>query len=82
MQISVRRANSAKIPRGLDRCRLEPETSAMIQQEAIEVFTAMINGGRSFQHALQAVFLSGMNAARPDVARASAAEKKSTNQAV
>ena len=64
MQIIVRRANSAKIPRGLDRCRLEPETSAMIQQEAIEVFTAMINGGRSFQHALQAVFLSGMNAAR------------------
>lgn len=39
MQISVRRANSAKIPRGLDRCRLEPETSTMIQQEAIEAFT-------------------------------------------
>ena len=36
----------------------------MIQQEAIEVFTAMVNSGRSFQHALQAVFLSGMNAAR------------------
>lgn len=64
MQISVRRANSAKIPRGLDRCRLEPETSVMIQQEAIEVFTTMVNSGRSFQHALQAVFLSGMSAAR------------------
>ena len=36
----------------------------MIQQEAIEVFTAVVNSGRSFQHALQAVFLSGMNAAR------------------
>ena len=36
----------------------------MIQQEAIEVFTTMVNSGRSFQHALQAVFLSGMNAAR------------------
>lgn len=64
MQISVRRANSAKIPRRLNTCRLETETSAMIQQEAIEVFTAMVNSGRSFQHALQAVFLSGMNAAR------------------
>lgn len=64
MQISVRRANSSKVPRGLHSGRLEPETSAMIQQEAIEVFTAMVNSGRSFQHALQAVFLSGMNAAR------------------
>ena len=64
MQISVRRANSAKIPRGLARCRLDPETSAMIQREAIEVFTAMVNSGHSFQYALQAVFLSGMNAAR------------------
>ena len=64
MQISVRRANSAKIPRGLNTCRLEPETSAMIQQEAIEVFTTMVNSGRSFQHALQAVFLSGMSATK------------------
>jgi len=35
----------------------------MIQAEAIEVFTTMVNSGRSFQHALQAVFLSGMSAA-------------------
>ncbi len=34
------------------------------QEEAIEVFTAMVNSGRSFQHALQAVFLSGMSAAQ------------------
>lgn len=64
MQISVRLAHSAKIPRWLDRCELDPETSAIIQQEAIEVFTAMVNSCRSFQHALQAVFLSGMGAAR------------------
>jgi hypothetical protein len=63
MQINIRRANSAKTPRDLASVRLEPETSAMIQQEAIEVFTAMTNSGRSFQHALQAVFLSGMRAA-------------------
>lgn len=36
----------------------------MIQQEAIEVFTAMVNSGRSLQHALQAVFFSGMSAAQ------------------
>lgn len=35
----------------------------MIQQEAIEVFTEMVNSGKSFQHALQSVFLSGMSAA-------------------
>ena len=63
MSITVRRANSAKVPRNLNHCRLEPETSAMIQQEAIEIFTAMVNAGRTFQHALQAVFISGMNAA-------------------
>jgi len=64
MQINVRHAHSAKLPHRLTRCELEPEASAMIQQEAIEVFTAMVNSGRSFQHALQAVFLSGMSAAR------------------
>ena len=48
MQISVRRANSAKVPRGLNSGSIEPEASAMIQQEAIEVFTAMVNSGRSF----------------------------------
>lgn len=50
MQINARHAHSAKLPRGLTRCQLEPEASAMIQTEAI-------------QHALQAVFLSGMDAA-------------------
>ena len=58
MQINVRHKYSSQLPR-----ELEPETSAMIQKEAIEVFTAMVNSGRSFQHALQAVFLSGMSAA-------------------
>jgi hypothetical protein len=63
MQINVRHKQSAKLPRRLAQCQLEPEMSAMIQTEAIEVFTAMVNAGRSFQHALQAVFLSGMSAA-------------------
>ena len=47
MQINARHAHSAKLPRGLKRCQLEPEASAMIQTEAIEVFTAMVNSGRS-----------------------------------
>lgn len=63
MQINVRHAYSIRMPRGLTRCRIDQETSALIQQEAIEVFTAMVNSGSSFQHALQAVFLSGMSAA-------------------
>ena len=64
MHINVRHKHSARLPHRLTRCELEPEASALIQAEAIEVFTAMVNGGRSFQHALQAVFLSGMNAAQ------------------
>ena len=44
---------------------IDPETSAMIQQEAIEVFTAMVNRRTQLSALrLQAVFLSGMNAAR------------------
>lgn len=63
MQINARRKHSAKMPRNLDRIELPPETSEMIQADAIEIFTAMVNAGRSFQHALMAVFLSGMSAA-------------------
>lgn len=64
MKISTRKTYSSRIPRGLSRVALPPDTSEMIQQEAIEVFTAMVNSGRSFQHALMAVFLSGMSAAQ------------------
>lgn len=62
--ISTRKAYSNRIPRGLSRVALPPDTSEMLQQEAIEVFTSMVNSGRSFQHALMAVFLSGMSAAK------------------
>jgi hypothetical protein len=34
-----------------------------IEAEAIDIFTAMVNGGCTFQQALAAVFMSGMNAA-------------------
>lgn len=63
MQINVRRAYSSKRPIGLTQAMIDPETSAMMQTQAIGVFTAMVNSGSSLQGALQAVFLSGMAAA-------------------
>ena len=63
MQINARRKHSSKIPRGLERVELPSEMSEMLQSEAIEVFTASVNAGRSFQHALLSVFLSGMSMA-------------------
>lgn len=63
MGINTRRAYSARRPSKLERITLPPEMSEMIQKESIEVFTEMVNAGQSFQHALMAVFLSGMSAA-------------------
>ncbi len=63
MQINARRNYSSKIPRGLERVELPSEMSEMLQNEAIDVFTASVNAGCSFQHALLSVFLSGMSAA-------------------
>jgi hypothetical protein len=34
-----------------------------VEAEAIDIFTIMTNGGCTFQQALAAIFLSGMNAA-------------------
>jgi hypothetical protein len=34
-----------------------------VEAEAIDIFTTMTNGGCTFQQALAAIFLSGMNAA-------------------
>lgn len=64
MKINTRQKHSARIPRNLTRTLLPEDVSTMIQTEAIEVFTAMTNAGQSFQHALMAVFLSGMSAAK------------------
>ena len=35
-----------------------------IEAEAIDIFTTMTNGGCTFQQALAAIFLSGMNLAK------------------
>ena len=51
-------------PRGMEVARLgSREAREFIESEAIDIFTTMTNGGCTFQQALGAVFLSGMNLA-------------------
>lgn len=40
------------------------EMREFIEAEAIDIFATMTNGGCTFQQALAAIFLSGMNAAQ------------------
>jgi len=61
--ISIQHQHSSTKPRGLSFAKISPEASALTQTEAVEVFTAMVNAGKSFQQALQAVYISGMSAA-------------------
>jgi len=51
-------------PRGMEVARLgSREAREFVEAEAIDIFTTMTNGGCTFQQALAAVFMSGMNAA-------------------
>lgn len=51
-------------PRCMETIRLgSREAREFIETEAIDIFTTMTNGGCTFQQALGAVFLSGMNLA-------------------
>lgn len=51
-------------PRGMETVHLgSKEARERIEAEAIDIFTTMANGGCTFQQALAAVFLSGMNLA-------------------
>ena len=51
-------------PRGMETTRLgSRQAREFIEQEALDIFTTMTNGGCTFQQALGAIFLSGMNAA-------------------
>lgn len=51
-------------PRGMEVAHLgSRERREFIETEAIDIFTTMTNGGCTFQQALAAVFLSGMNLA-------------------
>jgi hypothetical protein len=51
-------------PRGMSSTRLgSRQAREFIEAEAIDIFTTMTNGGCTFQQALAAIFMSGMNAA-------------------
>lgn len=51
-------------PRGMEKTRLgSKEQREFVEREALDIFTRMTNGGCTFQQALGAIFLSGMNAA-------------------
>jgi len=51
-------------PRGMEMVHLGSRAQReFIEAEAIDIFTTMTNGGCTFQQALAAIFLSGMNAA-------------------
>jgi hypothetical protein len=51
-------------PRGMEMARLGSRAQReFIEAEAIDIFTTMTNGGCTFQQALAAIFMSGMNAA-------------------
>lgn len=52
-------------PRGMETVRLgSKQAREFVEKEAIDIFTTMTNGGCTFQQALAAIFLSGMNAAK------------------
>ncbi len=51
-------------PRGMSSMHLgSRQAREFIEAEAIDIFTTMTNGGCTFQQALAAIFMSGMNAA-------------------
>lgn len=50
-------------PRGMAVAHLDDATRQMIEEEALSIFTEMVNSGASLQKTLAAVFLSGMRAA-------------------
>ena len=62
--INPRHKHSSRRPFKLASRILPPEADEFTQRQALEVFTAMVNSGSSFQRALQAVYLSGMRAAQ------------------
>lgn len=59
----IRTTLAKRNPRGMEKAHLSREMREFIETEAIDIFTTMTNGGCTFQQALAAIFLSGMNAA-------------------
>ena len=60
----IRPTLAKRSPRGMEMTHLgSRQAREFVEAEAIDIFTAMTNGGCTFQQALAAIFLSGMNAA-------------------
>lgn len=60
----IRPTLAKRSPRGMGIVRLgSRQTREWIESEAIDIFTVMTNGGCTFQQALAAIFMSGMNLA-------------------
>lgn len=60
----IRPTIAQRSPRGMEMMHLgSRQAREFIEREAIDIFTTMTNGGCTFQQALAAIFLSGMNAA-------------------
>ena len=60
----IRPTLAKRNPRGMEKAHLgSREMREFVEAEAIDIFTTMTNGGCTFQQALAAIFLSGMNAA-------------------
>lgn len=60
----IRPTLAKRNPRGMSTVRLgSRQTREWIESEAIDIFTTMTNGGCTFQQALAAIFMSGMNLA-------------------
>ena len=51
-------------PKGMETARLgSRQAREFVEREALDIFATMTNGGCTFQQALAAIFMSGMNAA-------------------
>lgn len=60
----IRPTLAKRSPRGMGTVRLgSRQAREWIESEAIDIFTVMTNGGCTFQQALAAIFMSGMNLA-------------------
>lgn len=58
----IRPTLAKRSPRGMETVRLgSRQAREWIESEAIDIFTVMTNGGCTFQQALAAIFMSGMN---------------------
>lgn len=49
---------------GMTRVQLRPDERHFIEEQALSIFTDMVNGGASLQQTLAAIYLSGLSAGR------------------